>query len=399
MISRIIEANVTWLLSLPVWFALALTIGCDQKLTDKPQKSQSNLVVPAPAIDERKASAITKTLWLAGETHLNSASKNAHLLQEAIKELLNNPKDQAMTKAKEQWRRTMQPIERFFVFLQLAKVYPERLEVLKNFHSSISSWPIQPGYLDKYGSHQWSGIVFDIQVPITDMSLRQLHGMTDREEGMVGLYPLQFVLAGEPPQRNTDALAPIKHLSQEHKQRGYQKTLELPSNRRRTLLRLQASLLKKDIKALSEQWTDSSSESIKHHLISQPPEEQMRAFIEAAAHSSLHHLRAWSQLTQAKDLSDPRARAELVQYLERLTQHVKGLDELISTLHHDIPMEQELSSLQTLQQHVDLMSHQITSAENQPLKLNQQTAYNALKNLIESLLKQPLTPHMLQSRN
>jgi len=61
---------------------------------------------------------------------------------------------------------------------------------------SIESWPIQPGFIDALPDYPTSGIINDITLPIDLTTLREQHGITDREEVSLGFHALEYLIFG-----------------------------------------------------------------------------------------------------------------------------------------------------------------------------------------------------------
>ena len=59
-------------------------------------------------------------------------------------------------------------------------------------HTSIDSWPLQPGFLDDLPGYPGSGIVNDITLEMTSTMLREQHQITDEEESSTGFHVLEY---------------------------------------------------------------------------------------------------------------------------------------------------------------------------------------------------------------
>ncbi|MFT4633200.1 MAG: hypothetical protein ACI8PP_000135 [Candidatus Pseudothioglobus sp.] len=58
----------------------------------------------------------------------------------------------------------------------------------------LDAWPIEPGYLDSLDAHPGSGIISDINVPMTSASLQEQHGFTDAQEVSIGFHALEYLI-------------------------------------------------------------------------------------------------------------------------------------------------------------------------------------------------------------
>ena len=104
--------------------------------------------------------------------------------------------------------------------------------------ASVYSTPILPGYVDYLVQYPNSGIVNDITLTLSELSLRGQQGLTDSGEVSIGFEVIAFILMGE--QRYNQSLAPRPSNDFE----------EPHANRRREYLRIAVSLLQQDLTAL-----------------------------------------------------------------------------------------------------------------------------------------------------
>ena len=59
---------------------------------------------------------------------------------------------------------------------------------------AIESWPIQPGFIDSLPNYPSSGIVNDITLNMDLPTLREQHGITDREEVCLGFHAVEYLI-------------------------------------------------------------------------------------------------------------------------------------------------------------------------------------------------------------
>lgn len=175
-------------------------------------------------------------------------------LQQSITELLASHTLESLTKAQQAWYQAAERIEAFYVFSRLGAPSTSVYPLLLDYQYNLSAWPIEPGYLDAYGDHPYSGLVFDIGIPLTAELLRQQHGLTSEGDATLGIYALEFLIFGENNNRGPLLFQPITGLNKQHQAAGYEHVAELPRNRRRQLLQLQADLLVEDVKQLQSYW-------------------------------------------------------------------------------------------------------------------------------------------------
>lgn len=262
-------ARLCIILFLRITVLLTTTIGmlaCSPK-DNTPQDSTSTA---EPSVPRTRSPAGTiekprseNAAWpLGGELLADSATK-AEALKSAIGNLLAAPNIENLEQAQRLWRETAAALERFHLFSRLGTVAPQDFQKLVDLQFNLTAWPIQPGYLDGFGDHPYSGIVFDVGVPMTAEVLREQHGMTDNSDATLGIYAMEFLLFGEKNNRGPLVFLPITELNDKYREDGYGSVEELPRNRRRELLRLQAQMLAEDISHMQAIWTSNQADSLK----------------------------------------------------------------------------------------------------------------------------------------
>lgn len=241
--------------------ATVLSSGCSDTPSEDPQpvSSAAQSSTPKPPTVERDIFEREALIDL-GATTLQASLEAAIKLQTAVNDLLKDPNAEAHSLVAERWREAVSTYEAFSPFVKLAQSSPA-LAKLPHAHYRIAQWPIQPGYLDAFGEHAFSGLVFDIGVPLDEYALREQHGMMDKEGATLGFYPLEYLLFGEQNQRSFMIFKPVTTLSAEHKEQGHNSVDEIPSNRRRTLIEKQAQLLINDLSVLNTAWQESTGNS------------------------------------------------------------------------------------------------------------------------------------------
>lgn len=245
-----------WLLLVSL---LGLTIACEkEKGLDHntqqrtPSTSQSRL-----AITNQEANTLASHLWQQGQAALADTQKQVAELQQRLDAFLDNPTEQTLQEARQQWHATYTQYQLLapFLYIQPAENSPPQriFARLDQARFSLAAWPIQPGYIDGYRAHIHSGIVHDTSIPITIKNLRKQHGLTADEEAVLGLHAIEFLLWRD------KELSLAEHFvaKENYTSLGTQlnlKTHELPDNRRRALLKIQAQLLLNDVNQLQTQW-------------------------------------------------------------------------------------------------------------------------------------------------
>jgi len=236
--------------------ALALLlIACKPHPAPDEQKSVAENTAPLTEfninIDKQSAESLANQLWQKGLNHIQILEKEASVLHKKVKRLLSTPDDENLSETQKEWKRVFLLYQELLPFLFIE--HPSLSKPLAKWRFTLAAWPLQPGYLDSYGVYTQSGIVNDISLPITVASLRKQHGLTDIEEVTLGLYAMEYLLWSDQKislakRFNLHTKVPLAF------QQAGLKISELPNNRRRKLLDIQAKLLVKDISLLAKQW-------------------------------------------------------------------------------------------------------------------------------------------------
>lgn len=262
-------ARLCIILFLRIAVPVATTIGmlaCSPK-DNTPQESTSSAEPSAPRTRSAAGTAekprSENPAWPLGGELLADGTTKAEALKTAIGDLLAAPNIENLEQAQRLWRETAAALERFHLFSRLGTVAPQDFQKLVDLQFNLTAWPIQPGYLDGFGDHPYSGIVFDVGVPMTAEVLREQHGMTDNSDATLGIYAMEFLLFGENNNRGPLVFLPITELNDKYREDGYGSVEELPRNRRRELLRLQAQMLVEDISHMQAIWTSNQADSLK----------------------------------------------------------------------------------------------------------------------------------------
>lgn len=339
----------------------------------------------APMSDNRTPSSVSNKTrnehpaWPLGEAILSASIASAKALDTATSQFLDAPDLDKLVRAQRQWRETVAAIEHFHLFSRLGTVAPQDYQNLLRLQFNITAWPIQPGYLDALGDYPYSGIVFDVGMPLTAEALREQHGMTDSSDASLGLYAMEFLLFGEGNNRAPLAFQPITVLSEVHKIDGYSHVDELPRNRRRALLRLQAQLLVEDITLLHKLWTGDRAGTVKHSFELLTPTQQAELLQKAALALATEQLvvvanQSGRNLWQGQQLAD-RLAAQLAG-LARFNS-VANLGGQVAATTAD-----SLASLNAIR---DLPPSQ----QQEPAGISWQESYTNLRELIKALNPAP----------
>ena len=243
------------LIGLPGLVAL---VGCEPTPTAKPATT-----APVAAVDlnpDPQLTALTQQLWQQGGGLLERANSQAIALNQAVATLLADPSESQLAAARDAWRLAHRDWRAFGPLLMLGVNNPGLFNSLEQWQFAIDAWPIQPGFLDYFAGYEQSGIVNDLALPIAAAELRQQHGLTDISDVAIGFHAIEYLLWGEakglqPGQRPVADYLPGTSISQAQQIAGL-RVIDLPTNRRRDLLRLLCQLLVDDLAAMQKQWND-----------------------------------------------------------------------------------------------------------------------------------------------
>lgn len=312
---------------------ILLTLSaCDSKSENAEPERDINAPQKTNHQPATQSSSTPDPFWPLAAQKLESAHQNAQALSAQINQLLLEPSHQALENTRDLWRSTSAFYEGMYVFTRLATVDSQRFDKLLDAHRNVAAWPIQPGYLDSFGVHAYSGIVFDIGLPINEAVLREQHGMHDLADATLGLYALEFLLFGERSLRGHMAFIPVTGLSDTQKKQGFTSVDELPRNRRRALVLLQSQLLVKDLSAFSDQ-----SHHIAEALNNLGTLERIKRMKQASHTMLTEHLLAMAEHSQG-GIGDPETHLWSNQQLaDRLLSQLQGLNDLLPLLFEQEP--------------------------------------------------------------
>jgi putative iron-regulated protein len=241
------------LIFLAITVLIGLLSGCDKKTPDPIQ-------TPNPKVAQKTVQLNTENpIWQLASQSLDLCISEAQALQVNIEQLLANPSTDTLNKTRQQWHKSHNHVQRLAPYFTLGTINPGLFGHLKRDYFQLEAWPIQPGYLDYFGDYLHSGLTNDITVQISADNLRQQHGFTDDGEMVLGLHPMAYLLWGADNNRPIEDFKQITQLSPEQVANGL-KISDLPSNRRRKLLALQAQLLVEDLRGTKSGMLQNASE-------------------------------------------------------------------------------------------------------------------------------------------
>ncbi|MDO3387426.1 imelysin family protein [Gilvimarinus sp. SDUM040013] len=208
---------------------------------------------PAAPTDDIQLSGLTRLLWqVAGETtgHLSESCLQLHT---QIEDLLDAPSQTQLQQAQNLWQQLHARVLLTNPVTGLAATNPSLFAELAQDLTLVTQQPIAPGFLDRVQNYPYSGIVYDVSLPLNRDTLLNQHGLTAANEATVGLHVLEFLLFGDTGERSVD------DFRQANVAGSHSKSSEQPNNRRRTLLQLTSRLTCDALESLPEHWHPGST--------------------------------------------------------------------------------------------------------------------------------------------
>ena len=175
----VLMLRLSLLIKLLVFILLA---GCEERID---QVSSGSHV-----LDSIDLALITKTVDRFEEV-VNDHSRRSVISIEAfhlsVENFLENPSIEHRQQMKDLW------LKAHDVFL--AASFFTFTDQSQNIFQ-IDAWPIQEGFLDSLPDYPQSGIVNDVTVAITEVSIRAQHGITHVQEVSLGFHALEYLIFG-----------------------------------------------------------------------------------------------------------------------------------------------------------------------------------------------------------
>ncbi|MFL0810891.1 MAG: imelysin family protein [Agarilytica sp.] len=275
--------------------------SCDSKTAVAPSADAAGASNPTLAtVEEAKRLRLPQSqeLFEAGQQALQKGGEDLRILELKVKAFLDKPSNVTLKQAQETWFQAALAYRHFDYFRHIALVDPQRFPTLNRADYQIAAYPIRPGFLDAYGPYKFSGLVYDVGFPFNQNSLENQHGLTDVSEVVLGLYAIEFLLFNVEVKRDPRDFLPVATLNAEHKEKGYQSIAEIPKNRRRKLLKLQAELLVKDFEALQAKWLNETESDIYAQWQSLDPEAAFRTLARTTESTLVQILTEIGELNQ-----------------------------------------------------------------------------------------------------
>lgn len=251
-------------------------LNCSSESTEPPNIHSGN----APSLSSPPLVAPhnqTVTLWQSQQLHINAAIDEAASLEKSLQLLLAEPTAINLEASNQQWLLAAEAIEALALIGPIGRENQSNAwQAINQIFDFITVWPAQHGYLDKNVLHGKTGLIYDIDTPITPENLRHQHGLTHTQDASLGIYPIGLILRA-----SSDDFTESTALNESERMMGYTSTHELANNRRRQLIQLQAKLLVSDLTDLHTAWARRDRNSALN-AASQPSIEQQQK----------HHIKA-----------------------------------------------------------------------------------------------------------
>lgn len=299
----------------------AMLAGCEPKSADRRAESPVSVLQPLPVVTPASS---TLALWEQQQQQIDTALQHAEQLHQSIAELLHAPTAEQLATTRTAWQQTVEAFEPLATIDRLARKQPHPTwQALANQFSRIAAWPSRLGYLDDNGIHGATGLIFDLDTPISAEEIRHQHRLTGDYDLTTGLYPIGQILMGYGASRDAEVFNVVATLTDALRVKGFERVQEVPSNRRRQLIELQSTLLLDDIRLLSNLWQARQSNSAINAFSQLPLEVQNQHLYNAAIDvvagqlSELHEqadLPVWQasqESTHAQELRVARWQAQL----------------------------------------------------------------------------------------
>jgi hypothetical protein len=142
----------------------------------------------APFLETKMVDASLDRLRVFSIFQNKAAIQEAKNLQQAVSAFLDNVDLDHLQKLRSIWQSSHNK------YLANQYGFFEPTETRRDLVFAVESWPIQPGFIDSLPHYPASGIVNDITLVMDLPTLRQQHGVTDREEVCLGYHAIEYLI-------------------------------------------------------------------------------------------------------------------------------------------------------------------------------------------------------------
>lgn len=314
------------------------------------------------------------------------AVTKARQLQTSAERLLQEPTSERLRQTRQDWQTALEAYEDFYIFTRLGLISPQNFQALTELDYRLAAWPIQPGYLDRFGPYTAVGLVFDIGLPLNEENLRKQHGLMDESDIALGFYALEFVLFGERGTRAPETLRAIDTLNADQRHAGYQSADELPENRRRQLITLQIQLIVSDIQHLQAQWQPGRNKNAATQFASLSSEQRVVAILRAGLAMLTEQIITLTEQSRTSPDAPEESYPQDQQLAQRLIRQLNGWNLVLQQI--DMQSRTKLVQLTQacLDELQDILDQPLTSEgeDNTPV-IDWRDTYSALSALANAV--------------
>ena len=240
----------------PVTFTACISIvlillsGCEPSIEQTPKPLTDAPVAIDNLLEQAEAG---EQFWQRGSRQFEQNSVAILALRDQVIGFLDHSDEAQLTELRIHWHLAHNAHSATGIYRALGSSKPGLFGSLQTLDFQMDANPIQPGYLDAFDVYHHSGIVNDIAMLISAKNLRAAHGFSDDTDVSIGFHALAYLIFGEDSKRPLTQLQAQTQTPQQRDKTGL-KVNDLPSNRRRQLIKLLSELLLDDARQLQQLW-------------------------------------------------------------------------------------------------------------------------------------------------
>ncbi|WP_419812236.1 imelysin family protein [Bacterioplanoides sp.] len=196
------SAKVVRVLMLSVSSLLMLT-ACDSAPSDdvlQLKSEQHTETSDRPLSSSTDLSAFRAYVGLSAYTSLATAAEKALQLDQRLSTFLQHPDATHLVQVQSAWRDAYDAYLATLVYAYIPVNDPAEWRQkgidYRTTRALLDSWPIEGGYIDHVPGYPFSGIVNDLTLELTEVTLQDQHGFSDPSYASLGYHPLEFMLWG-----------------------------------------------------------------------------------------------------------------------------------------------------------------------------------------------------------
>jgi putative iron-regulated protein len=232
----------------------SVLIGCSDSTPTQPTEAVSE----APEEKQESSPQLT-TLNTVTEHTFRQTTELLHLghqLHIAVTRFLDTPTETTLQQAQQAYLPILKQWVAAMPYVHMTALTSSGAPIINR----LEKLPMLPGYLDQLPDYPFSGLVHDIMLPIQANNLTLLHTLDQDEQVIFGLSAIEFLLFDHYQADHFKKFVPMTSLSAEEQKENI-KLEQLPNNRRRALLLLQANVLVEDLSNLHKRWRPTGDDA------------------------------------------------------------------------------------------------------------------------------------------